>query len=101
MPSSPATSLVLVNVDILEHIFSFFDPGFFDDVWDIDRTTRKYLLFAALTCKPFFEPATNLLWKIMESIIPFFKVLPEFVKASELEDIYLSLFLFREHKNQM
>jgi hypothetical protein len=103
MPSSPTASLVLVNGDILEHIFSFFDPGFFDDVWDINRTTRKYLLSAALTCKPFFEPATNLLWKTMESMIPFFKILPEFVKAnaSELEEIYVGLFLFLEHKNQM
>ena len=87
---------MLVNVDILERIFSFFDPAFFDDTWDIDRKTRKYLLSAALTYKPFFEPAMNLLWKTMESIIPFLKILPEFVKA---EDIYVSLFLFLEHKN--
>jgi hypothetical protein len=100
---SPTTSLVLVNVDILERIFSFFDPAFFDDIWDIDRKTRKYLLSAALTCKSFFEPATNLLWKTMESMILFFKILPEFVKASasELENIYVGLFLFLEHKNQM
>lgn len=94
---------MLVNVDILERIFSFFDPAFFDDIWDIDRKTKKYLLSAALTCKSFFEPATNLLWKTMESMIPFFKILPEFVKASgsELADIYVGLFLFREHKSQI
>jgi len=100
VPASPTTSLVLVNVDILERIFSFFDPAFFDDIWDIDRKTRKYLLSAALTYKPFFEPAMNLLWKTMESIIPFLKILPEFVKADD-SDVYVSLFLSLKHTNQM
>ena len=89
-------SLVLVNVDILEHIFRYFfnSHASFDDVWDTNPTTRKYLLSAALTCKSFFEPATNLLWRCMESMIPFLKVLPEFVRINEIDDIYVSLSRF-------
>ena len=39
----------------------------------------------------------------MESMMPFFKILPEFVKAStsEVENIYVGPFLFLEHKNQI
>jgi hypothetical protein len=89
-------SLVLVNVDILERVFLYFihPEASFDDVWDIKPTTRKCLLSAALTCKSFFEPATNLLWRCMESIIPFLKVLPEFVRIDGIDDIYVSFFHF-------
>ncbi|KAF8972788.1 hypothetical protein BDZ97DRAFT_1913259 [Flammula alnicola] len=86
--SSQARTTVLMNEDILEIVFSFFDPvAFFRNVPHIEPSTRKALYSAALTCKSFFNPATTLLWRGMESIIPVLEILPAFVKINDIYTI--------------
>ncbi|KDR85822.1 hypothetical protein GALMADRAFT_261485 [Galerina marginata CBS 339.88] len=72
---------VLDNFDLLEIIFSFFEPE--SDVsserWALSPTTQQGLFNAALTCKAFVSPALNILWRSMDSIAPLFKILPTFM----------------------
>ncbi|KAF8972783.1 hypothetical protein BDZ97DRAFT_1782683 [Flammula alnicola] len=88
LSKSQARTTVLVNEDILDIVFSFFDPAsFFDTTSHVEPSTRKALYSAALTCKSFFNPATTLLWRVMESVIPVLKILPTFVKINDIYTI--------------
>ncbi|KDR85791.1 hypothetical protein GALMADRAFT_218880 [Galerina marginata CBS 339.88] len=72
---------VLENFDLLENIFSFFEPP--SDVssasWALSLPGRQALLNAALTCKVFVDPAMDILWRSMDSLTPLVKILPTFV----------------------
>ena len=84
--SSP-TSLVLKNPDLLQIIFEYFDLCNLDCIMASDqRKTRQSLLWAALTSRAFLEPAMNVLWHEMESILPLYFVLPALRKKEEEDD---------------
>lgn len=67
------TREALANEDVLHLIFEHFDlqPGS-----NTIAQTRKNLLFAAKTCKAFSEPALNLLWRVLPSLLPLLLLLP-------------------------
>ena len=67
------TSEALKNHDILSLIFQHFDfqPGSQTVV-----QTRKDLFSAAKTCKAFVEPALDLLWRVLPSLLPLLLLLP-------------------------
>jgi len=106
-----STSLVLKNPDLLQIIFGYFDlcnlQCFLShDSSSIQRRTRQSLLWAALTSRAFLEPAMNVLWHEMDSILPLYLVLPALRKeeeddldeedqGSESEYVSLSWFLKR------
>ncbi|KAF8902394.1 hypothetical protein CPB84DRAFT_862119 [Gymnopilus junonius] len=81
--SISARSQVLANEDLLDLIFSYFDPAFFEDILTMDSTTKSALLSVCLTCKSFYTPALDLLWRVMNSIIPIFKLIPAFTKVND------------------
>ena len=67
------TSEVFKNQDILSLTFQHFDlePG--------SRTvaeSRKNLFSVAKTCKAFVEPALDLLWRVLPSLLPLLLLLP-------------------------
>ncbi|KDR85821.1 hypothetical protein GALMADRAFT_150210, partial [Galerina marginata CBS 339.88] len=72
---------VLDNSDLLETIFSFFEPesGLYSEKWALSPRTQQDLVNTALTCKAFVSPALNILWRSMDSIAPLFKILPTLV----------------------
>ena len=63
----------LKNQDILGLIFQHFDhqPGL-----PTVAQNRKNLLSAAKTCKAFLEPALDLLWRVLPSLLPLLLLLP-------------------------
>lgn len=71
---------VLFNSDILSLIFAHFD------LVEDPMVYRKSLYWAALTCKAFTEPALDVLWRSMNSLIPLLKLLP---KLFLIEDEYV------------
>src|SRR3954470_12015108 len=63
----------LENVDILERIFEYFQDKIVIDTQyegDVLPSTRRNLLSASLTSKTFFEPAMNVLWRHIVSLLP-------------------------------
>ncbi|CAA7269262.1 unnamed protein product [Cyclocybe aegerita] len=54
---------------------------------------RQTLLWIALACKPFFEPAMDLLWAQMTSLIPLFRLISGFMRVN---DTYIFANLIRE-----
>lgn len=86
--SASAQAVVLTNEDLLPIIFAFMDPeAFFNNIWDLEPTTRSNLFSAARTCKAFLNPAITLLWRKLESILPVLKLLSAFVLVN---DVYVS-----------
>ena len=67
------TPEALKNQDILSLIFQQFDlqPGS-----QTVAQTRKDLFSAAKTCKAFVEPALDLLWRVLPSLLPLLMLLP-------------------------
>ncbi|KAF8869804.1 hypothetical protein BD779DRAFT_642684 [Infundibulicybe gibba] len=76
MDTTSARMMALVNQDILQLIFSYFravvDPG------NTTKLNKLVLFRAALTCKAFMEPALDVLWWSMTSLIPVLKLLRNF-----------------------
>lgn len=78
-----AQESVLFSDDLISEIFEYLtiDPRFVQSGFDPEnykklRETRGHLLGVALVCRSFREPALDLLWRSMESIIPLLKLLP-------------------------
>lgn len=67
--------LALENHDILEDIFRQILPKIDTKSPAQVVTGRLTLARAARTCKAFNVPATNELWKFMDSLVPLFKLL--------------------------
>ncbi|KAI0656460.1 hypothetical protein C8Q70DRAFT_335619 [Cubamyces menziesii] len=93
-----ATHHALANIDIVDEVFQWFDyeltHGYpleqtSDFVAgesageDVEIERRRSLASAARTCKSFHEPALRVLWRQLESLIPFFSLLPSFTKVQE------------------
>ena len=93
-----ATHHALANIDIVDEVFQWFDyeltHGYpleqtSDFVAgesageDVETERRRSLASAARTCKSFHEPALRVLWRQLESLIPFFSLLPSFTKVQE------------------
>jgi hypothetical protein len=79
---------VLRNLDLLELIFSYLAiPNTkFPIERRLSKTGQQGLLHAGLTCKAFFEPAMNLLWYEMNSLLPLLLAIP---LVKEEEEIYV------------
>jgi hypothetical protein len=71
---------VLRNLDLLELILSYLAEK------HLSKDGQQRLLLAGLTCKAFFEPAMNLLWSEMDSLLPLLLVIP---LVMEEEEIYV------------
>lgn len=56
------------------------DPKLLSNIFDAMEfgSTKKHLLWAALTCTMFRDPALNTLWRSLDSLLPLLKVLPSF-----------------------
>lgn len=65
---------VLWNSDILSHVFEYLgmDDG---SPSEEEGTGRKHLYWAALTCKTFVDPALDVLWRSMRSLMPLIQIL--------------------------
>lgn len=91
----------LANIDIVDEIFQWFnyelvhgyslaattDYRTADYVWsagdDVESERRRSLASAARVCKVFYEPALRVLWRQLESLVPFFSLLSSFTKVRE------------------
>ncbi|KDR77257.1 hypothetical protein GALMADRAFT_267409, partial [Galerina marginata CBS 339.88] len=78
-----AQSQVLGNLDLLQSIFVFFHSGV-ETVARIPMPDSKHLLLASLTCKTFFEPAMNVLWRAMDSCVPLLRLIPALTKEEKV-----------------
>ncbi|KAI0323759.1 hypothetical protein GY45DRAFT_531602 [Cubamyces sp. BRFM 1775] len=88
---------VLSNADILDEIFQWFEYEHthghslvdtithtgYDTSTDAETARRRCLASAARVCKAFQEPALRILWRQLESLLPFFILLPSFTKVQE------------------
>lgn len=80
IPASPLPHSglgVLDNEDILERIFEHFIVESRSTTGPILGYTRA-LLWGGITCKAFLNPAMNVLWYSMNSMIPLLKLLEPF-----------------------
>ncbi|KAF9041383.1 hypothetical protein BJ165DRAFT_1530113 [Panaeolus papilionaceus] len=76
---------VLHNADLVLAIFGFMTVNGLmkhEDALPI----RKSLYAAAMTCKAFKEPALDMLWSVIPSLVPLFRLLPSFMTY---ENIYM------------
>ncbi|KDR80830.1 hypothetical protein GALMADRAFT_1109893 [Galerina marginata CBS 339.88] len=53
----------------------------------MDPSTRGALFSACLTCRSFLNPASNLLWRMMTSFLPIFKIVPAFTKVNDVHTL--------------
>ncbi|KAJ3502366.1 hypothetical protein NLJ89_g8920 [Agrocybe chaxingu] len=79
-----ASSSVLSNLNLLRLIFLHFcDPCgeclMLSDAKDLEPGDKKHMLWAALVCKSFSEPALDILWRQMDSLFPLLKIFPNFM----------------------
>jgi hypothetical protein len=78
------------NPDILDEICeNLHDEP--EEGGEATRTSKQNLLWAALTCKAFLEPALDRLWRTLDSLFPLLKILPSFTQS---DGTYVS-FLFQ------
>ena len=74
VPSSDSAKLaVFRNLDIMDTILDAMLVKYIPY-----PSERKHLLQAALTAKNFFDPAMNILWRSLDSILPVLKLIPDF-----------------------
>jgi len=69
------------NPDILDEICDYLSYEFDDYDMDEISRSRKSLLWVALACKAFLEPALDRLWRQLDSLFPLLKVLPAFIQS--------------------
>jgi hypothetical protein len=71
---------VLDSPELLGRIFANFNPKSDQPLLHHvpSQPLQQHLLWAALTCKTFLEPALDVLWRSMNSLIPLLKLLPSF-----------------------
>lgn len=83
---------VLDSPELLGRIFASFNPGPDQQLYHVpSQPFLQHLLWAALTCKTFLEPALDVLWRTMNSLIPLLKLLPSFQLVL---DTYVKKYLF-------
>ncbi|KAJ3514811.1 hypothetical protein NLJ89_g2149 [Agrocybe chaxingu] len=70
------------NPDILDEICEYLSYEYDNDPDDISRS-RQVLLWVALTCRSFLEPALDRLWRSLDSLFPLLKVLPAFFQSDD------------------
>ncbi|KAF9528896.1 hypothetical protein CPB83DRAFT_853391 [Crepidotus variabilis] len=83
---STAEFRVLSNGDLIDIILSFDPDAFNNDIRDLKPPSvrRLYtLLNAALVSRAFYDPAMRYRWRLMVSLTPLLKLLPNFSKANE------------------
>ncbi|KAF9560091.1 hypothetical protein CPC08DRAFT_492180 [Agrocybe pediades] len=82
VPPDSAQLRVLRTAELLDLVMSAMDT--MDSFWHspIGRPTSQHLVWAALTCKRFYDPAMNALWKVMDSWEPIMNLI-DVVKKSE------------------
>ncbi|KAF8965795.1 hypothetical protein BDZ97DRAFT_1729789 [Flammula alnicola] len=68
------------NPDILDEICEYLSYEYDIDSDDIS-VSRRTLLWVALTCKAFLEPALDRLWRSLDSLFPLLKILPAFIQS--------------------
>lgn len=73
VPSSNAKLAVFRNLDIMDTVFDALLVKY-----DADAGERKHLFQAALTAKNFYDPAMNILWRSLDSLLPVLKLIPGF-----------------------
>lgn len=78
---------VLNNQDLMGQVFKHLD----DDL-KLESTRKKQLLSAGLTCRSFLDPALDILWRSMHSIMPLLRILPSFQKVNGSSS-YVSFFV--------
>lgn len=61
--SPDARLQVIHNLDLMEIVFNAFQPQVFPE-------DKKHLLSAALSSKCLFDPAMDVLWRSIDSLIP-------------------------------
>ncbi|EDQ99049.1 uncharacterized protein LACBIDRAFT_335396 [Laccaria bicolor S238N-H82] len=85
-PRPSEAERILKNRDVLSAIFEAFglELGINGEMND-GRQIRKNLKSAALTCSAFFEPASDCLWRIMDSFMPLLNLIPSF---EEIDGLY-------------
>ncbi|KAJ3502182.1 hypothetical protein NLJ89_g9002 [Agrocybe chaxingu] len=99
LPHEPSCSQVLENQDILSLIFDHFlvEPLIEEPQNEDQRTKyredKKHLLWAALVSRAFAEPALDVIWRRMESLLPLFKIFPNF-------DLFNDLYTFKGHVSE-
>lgn len=79
------------NPDILDEVCKFLHDEQQDSSSEAARTSRRNLLWVALTCKAFLEPALDCLWRFLDSLFPLLKLLPSFTQS---DGTYVRLFFF-------
>lgn len=76
IPLDTPMRLALEDHDILEEVFQQLLPtGIDTENLPEFRIARNALAQAARTCKAFNLPATNVLWRFMDSLVPLFMIL--------------------------
>ncbi|KAF9041382.1 hypothetical protein BJ165DRAFT_1488635 [Panaeolus papilionaceus] len=89
----PETALdnLLNNRDVLTAIFDFLQVT--SDMKSEERSeTRKALIAAAKSCNAFSEPALDVLWHTLPSMLPLLRLLPSFVSYEGVHVRFLSIF---------
>ena len=79
------------NPDILDEICEYLHDEQDAELVDSEaaRISRQNLLWVALTCKAFLEPALDRLWRSLDSLFPLLRTLPSFTQS---DGTYVSLF---------
>ena len=65
--TSPSSSLVLANLDLLYAVFTFVPPA--------SNSRDSYLARCATVCRTFHEPAIRVLWRNLSSLLPLWNLL--------------------------
>ena len=83
------------NPDILDEICEYLHDEQ-DTQLDAEaaRVSRRNLLWVALTCKAFLEPALDRLWRSLDSLFPLLRILPSFTQSDET---YVSFFFLASY----
>ncbi|KIM36260.1 hypothetical protein M413DRAFT_427692 [Hebeloma cylindrosporum] len=74
----------LSNEDILRLIFQEVDGLFLGE--DLKKRNQS-LLWAAQTSKAFFYPAVSVLWRLIRSLVPLLKILPQFKTSNTVHTL--------------
>jgi len=91
-------NLVLENPEILQSIFEQFYDQNEDHGSRSQVQTRKFLLSASLTCRAFFEPAMDAMWRYLDSLLPILRVIPtlkrggngHYVRLHRIQRVWIS-----------
>jgi hypothetical protein len=85
--------VALSNEDILGLIFQEVDAFFCEK--DLKKRNQS-LLWAAQTSKAFFRPAVSVLWRMIRSLVPLLKILPQFKTSNSVHVSLYWIYCFGE-----